>query len=117
MLKLNKEVQWNNHSFKVVGRVEAHDSDMGYAGVVQLGTLDRFFALEPFTGEVILLMPLTELLRHGNRTNPTEYVVEISACDWGHPARCTDGIITVLIAEANVHWPRFEKVFNFSPLI
>ncbi|MCP9259219.1 BMA-PRK-1 [Dirofilaria immitis] len=40
-----------------------------------------------------------------------EYIVQISACDWGQPIMCTDGIITVLITEANLYKPHFEKPY------
>ncbi|EJD75084.1 cadherin domain-containing protein [Loa loa] len=96
---------------KVVGQVEAHDGDMGYAGLIRFGTFDKFFALEPFTGEVILLASLVDLLRNRNKTKQVEYNVEISACDWGQLVRCTNGTITVLITEANVYRPRFEKPY------
>ncbi|OZC11535.1 hypothetical protein X798_01393 [Onchocerca flexuosa] len=96
---------------KVLGRVEAHDGDTGYAGLIRFGTSDKFFALEPFTGQIILLLPLIDLLRNKNDTKPMEYIVQISACDWGQPIRCTNGIIKVLVSEANVYRPRFEKPY------
>lgn len=101
----------------MLGQVEAHDGDMGYAGLVRFGTFDKFFGLEPFSGEVILLISLTDLLKNKNETKPMEYIVQISACDWGQPIQCTNGIITVFITEANVHRPRFEKVFRNVKLI
>ncbi|EJW74436.1 hypothetical protein WUBG_14657, partial [Wuchereria bancrofti] len=96
---------------KVVGQIESHDDDMGYAGLIRFGTFDKFFALEPFTGEVILLVPLGELLRNKNKKKQMEYIFEITACDWGQPVRCTNGTVTVLITEANVYRPRFEKPY------
>lgn len=91
--------------------MEAHDGDIGYAGLIRFGTFDKFFALEPFTGEVILLTSLIDLLKDKNKTK-VEYVIQINACDWGQPTRCTNGTITILITEANVYKPRFEKVFK-----
>ncbi|CAG9538889.1 unnamed protein product [Cercopithifilaria johnstoni] len=96
---------------KMLGRVEAYDSDFGYAGLIRFGTFDKFFALEPFSGEVILLKSLTDLLGNKNKTEQMEYIIEISACDLGQPIRCTNGMITVLITEANVYKPRFEKPY------
>lgn len=96
----------------MLGRVEAHDDDIGYAGLIRFGTSDRFFALEPFSGQIILLLPLMDLLRNKNETKPMEYIVQINACDWGQPVRCTNGIIKVFISEANVYRPRFEKVLG-----
>ncbi|VDK86986.1 unnamed protein product, partial [Litomosoides sigmodontis] len=96
---------------KVLGRVEAHDDDSGYAGLIRFSTFDEFFTFDPFTGEVILLKSLTDLLRNGSERKEMEYVIEMNACDWGQPVRCTDGMISVLITAANVHWPHFEKPY------
>ncbi|KAL4002923.1 Cadherin domain family protein [Acanthocheilonema viteae] len=72
---------------KVLGRVEAHDDDVGYAGLI------RF-----------------DLLRNANKSKKMKYIIQISVCDWGQSIRCTSGMITVLITEANVYKPRFEKL-------
>uniref|UniRef100_A0A915PC44 Uncharacterized protein n=1 Tax=Setaria digitata TaxID=48799 RepID=A0A915PC44_9BILA len=94
---------------QMLGQVEAYDSDVGYAGLIRFGTFDRFFALEPFTGEVTLLTPLTDLLRSKNETAQAEYIVQINACDWGQIVACANGTIKVLITDANVHRPHFQK--------
>ncbi|VDN03543.1 unnamed protein product [Thelazia callipaeda] len=94
---------------KVIGKINAHDADIGYAGLVRFGTMDKFFGLKPFTGELFVLISLVDLMKIKNQTKLIEYKVNVTACDWGQPVKCTNGSVKVLISEANLHAPRFEK--------
>lgn len=94
----------------MLGRIEAFDSDAGYAGLLRFGSMDKFFGVEPFSGEIFLLGPLSGLFTGENKTELVEHTLDIVACDWGEPAKCTGESAIIRISEANIHAPCFEKV-------
>ncbi|VDN42166.1 unnamed protein product [Gongylonema pulchrum] len=93
----------------IVGRVEAFDSDAGYAGLLRYGSTDKFFAVQPFSGEIFVLGALSDLFSSENKTRYVEHIVEVSACDWGQAMKCTNGSMKILLSATNIHKPYFEK--------
>ena len=100
-------------------RLNATDGDRGYPGTLRYGCWDEYFAIDPFTGDVVVLKNLEELFQLQNESTvkeTIEYKLSVSVYDMGEPMKSSNGTLTITIEDCNNHAPKFEKV-NFGSLL
>lgn len=87
-------------------RLRARDRDLGYNGLlvyaISGGDADSAFRIDPDTGEL-------KVIGYLDRERESEYYLNITVYDLGHPQRSASRLLPVTVLDVNDNPPRFEK--------
>ncbi|XP_032512432.2 fat-like cadherin-related tumor suppressor homolog isoform X2 [Danaus plexippus] len=86
--------------------LRARDRDLGYNGLlvyaISGGDADSAFRIDPVTGEL-------KVIGYLDRERESEYYLNITVYDLGHPQRSASRLLPVTVLDVNDNPPKFEK--------
>ncbi|XP_064544890.1 fat-like cadherin-related tumor suppressor homolog isoform X2 [Drosophila montana] len=101
-LTLNESVQLGT----TVAVIEARDRDLGYNGklvfAIADGDYDSVFRIDPDSGEL-------QIIGYLDRERLSEYILNITVYDLGHPTKSDSKILPITITDANDNPPVLQK--------
>ncbi|XP_032591457.1 fat-like cadherin-related tumor suppressor homolog isoform X2 [Drosophila grimshawi] len=101
-LTLNESIQLGT----TVAVIEARDRDLGYNGklvfAIADGDFDSVFRIDPDSGEL-------QIIGYLDRERLSEYILNITVYDLGHPAKSDSKILPITITDANDNPPVLQK--------
>ncbi|KAH8411154.1 hypothetical protein KR222_008786, partial [Zaprionus bogoriensis] len=101
-LILNESIQLGT----TVALIEARDRDLGYNGklvfAITDGDYDSVFRIDPDSGEL-------QIIGYLDRERLSEYILNITVYDLGHPTKSDSKLLPITITDANDNSPIFQK--------